>query len=231
MSIKRKVLAVAAMLTMAGGVSTVGALSASAATPACGPSCIAIFSRALGTHAQPNFVEAVLGGVAKVGQPLILQRASSSDPSEDLIVPRAGLASDFYAAGMVSAKVNRHYGNLQAVQIEYAPSGVATGLCVGLATTAFQNQGLTLQPCSVPATTVWIVDTVHSPATAADGYFPLINGSTRNFSRPFVMDYPRSAHPTDEPTPQIRVRHLKLLGNEHTVPDRQLWGTRFGVLP
>jgi len=132
---------------------------------------------------------------------------------------------------MVSAKVNRHYGNLRAVQIEYAPLGVASGLCVGLATTAFQNQGLTLQPCSVPATTVWIIDTVHSPATAADGYFPLINGSTRNFSRPFVMDYPRNAHPTDEPTPQIRVRHLKLLGNEHTVPDRQLWGTHFGVLP
>jgi hypothetical protein len=62
MSIKRKVLAVAAMLTMAGGVSTVGTLSASAATPACGQSCISVFSRALGTYAQPNFVEAVLGG-------------------------------------------------------------------------------------------------------------------------------------------------------------------------
>jgi hypothetical protein len=123
--------------------------------------------------------------------------------SEDLIVPR-GLVSDFFAAGMVSAKVNRHYGNLRAAQIEYAPLGVASGLCVGLATTAFQNQALTLQPCSVPATTVWIIDTADSPATAADGYFPLVNGSTRNFSRPFVMDYSRNAHPTDEPTPQTR---------------------------
>jgi len=231
MSIKRKVLAVAAMLTMAGGLSTVGTLSASAATPACGQRCISIFSRALGTYAQPNFVEAVLGGVARVGQPVILQQASSSDPSEDLIVPRAGLVSDFFAAGMVSAKLNQHYGDLRAAQIEYAPSGVASGLCVGLATIAFQNEGLTLQPCSVPATTVWIVDTADSPATAADGYFPLVNGSTGNFPRPFVMDYPRNAYPTDEPTPQIRVRHLKLLGKEHTVPDRQLWGTRFGVLP
>jgi hypothetical protein len=231
MPIKRKVLAVAAMLAMAGGVTTVGTLSASAATPSCGQRCISIFTRALGAYAQPNFVEAVLGGVAKVGQPVILKRASNSDPSEDLIVHRGGLVSDFFAAGMVSAKVNRHYGNLRAAQIEYAPLGVASGLCVGLATTAFQNQGLTLQPCSVPATTVWIIDTVHSPATAADGYFPLISGSTRNFSRPFVMDYPRSTCPTDKPTRQIRVRHLKLLGNEHTVPDRQLWGTRFGVLP
>jgi hypothetical protein len=44
MSIKRKVLAVAAMLTVAAGLSTVGTLSASAATPQCGPHCIQIFS-------------------------------------------------------------------------------------------------------------------------------------------------------------------------------------------
>ena len=101
----------------------------------------------------------------------------------------------------------------------------------GPGTTAFQNEGLTLQPCSVPATTVWIIDTTDSPGTAADGYFPLVNGSTRNFSRPLVMDYPRNAYSTDEPTPRIHVRHLKLLGKEHTAPDRQLWGTCFGVLP
>ncbi len=108
------------------------------------------------------------------------------------------------------AVANRHYGDLRAVPIEYAPFGVAGGLCVGLAAAAFRNEGLTLQPCSVPATTVWIIDTADSPATAADGYFPLVNGSTRNFSRPFVMDCPGNAHPTDEPTPPIRVRHLKL---------------------
>jgi hypothetical protein len=68
MSIKRKVLAIAAMLTMVGGMSTVGTRSASAATPECGPSCISIFSRAFGTYAQPNFVEAVLGG-GSAGRP------------------------------------------------------------------------------------------------------------------------------------------------------------------
>ena len=238
MPLKSKVLAVAATLTLVGVVSTVGTLStstvgtlpASAATPECGQSCISIFSRAFGTYAQPNFVEAVLDGVARVGQPVIVKRASSSDPSEDLI-PSFGTVSDFFAAGMVSADVNRHYGNLDAAQIRYAPLGVPSGLCVGLATAAFQNEGLTLQPCATPATTVWIVDTPDSPATAADGYFPLVNGSTRNFSRPFVMTYPRNAFPTDEPTPYIHVRHLKLLGNEHIVPDRQLWGARPGVLP
>jgi hypothetical protein len=65
-------------------------------------------------------VEAVLQGVGKAGQALIPRRASSSDPSEDL-KPRGGPVSGFYAAGMVSAAVNRHYGTLRAAQLEYAP--------------------------------------------------------------------------------------------------------------
>ena len=80
MSIKRKVLAVAAMLTMAAGLSTVGTRSASAATPQCGPHCIQIFSAKFGTNANPNFVETVFQGVARVGQPTILARPSSSKP-------------------------------------------------------------------------------------------------------------------------------------------------------
>ena len=57
MSVKRKVLAVSAMLIMVGGVSTVGTRSASAATRQCGPHCIQIFSAKFGTNANPNFVE------------------------------------------------------------------------------------------------------------------------------------------------------------------------------
>lgn len=230
MSMKRKVLGAMATVTILGGVSTAGTLSARAATPACGEPCISIFSRVLGTHAQPNFVEAVYQGIAEVGQPLILKQASSADPSQDLIVPWASSVSEFFAAGMVSAKVNRHYGSLTAVQIEYAPLGVGSGLCVGVAKPGVPNQGLSLQPCSLPATTVWIVDTEHAVGTPPDLYFPLINGSTRSVSRPLVMDYPPNAFPTDEPTPDIRVRHLQFVSSDQTVPDRQLWGTRFGVL-
>jgi len=233
MSIKSKVFAAAAMLTLVGGVSTVGTLSASAATPQCGQHCIEIFSREFGTPAHPRFVETVSHGVAKVGQPMILHRASSSNPAEDLIVPRAGKVSDFFKAGLVSAEVNRHYGNLRAAEIEYAPHGVAGGLCVGLATTAYQDEGLTLQPCDTPGRTVWIVDTADSPATAADGYFPLVNGSTSDFSHPFAMTYPSGAHPrdahrTEVPPTQIQVR--KLMGNPAHVPDSQLWGSDFGIL-
>jgi hypothetical protein len=49
---------------------------------------------------------------------------------------------------MVSAAVNAHYGSEHAVQIEYAPYGHATGLCTAVAVTAYQNEGLSLQPCS-----------------------------------------------------------------------------------
>ena len=101
MSIKSKVLAVAAALTVAAGLSTVGTLSATAATPQCGPNCIQIFSAKFGTNANPNFVETVFQGVARVGQPTILARPSSSNPAGDFIAtaPGAGLVSDFFAAG------------------------------------------------------------------------------------------------------------------------------------
>ena len=54
MSIKSKVLAAAATLTLVGGVGAAGALSAgtaTAATPSCGHSCINVFSQAV-RHAQ-----------------------------------------------------------------------------------------------------------------------------------------------------------------------------------
>jgi hypothetical protein len=219
---KRNVFAGAATLI---AVITLGTLSARAATPECGDDCISIFSRELGTYTQPNVVETVLGGVAEVGQPVILKRASSSDPSQDFL-PRGGLVSDFYATGMVSAEVNSHYGDLNAAQIEYAPLGRASGLCVGLATIASQNEGLTLRPCTIPATTVWIIDTADYPA----GYFTIVNGSTTDFSRPFAMTYPRYQQAADQRTQQIKVRRLQFVSNEHTVRDRQLWGALFGAL-
>jgi hypothetical protein len=43
------------------------------------------------------------------------------------------------------------------------------------------------------------------------------------------MTYPPDACPTDEPTPTIHVRQLRF-SEEGAVPDRQLWGTAFGVV-
>ena len=217
MSIKSKILAATAALTVVGGLGTAGALSANAATPSCGDSCINIFLHEFGTHRHPNFVLDVWRQTARVGQPIILFRTSNSDKAEDFTVSNQGTVADFFAAGLVSAAVNQHYGSEMAVQIEFAPSGKATGLCSALATTAFQNEGLTLQPCGIPGTTVWIIDTADSPATAS---FPIVNGSTTDFTHPFAMII--HGNVARKRFPQIKVQRLR--GNPDNVRISQLWG-------
>jgi hypothetical protein len=216
-------------LAIVGCVNAAAALPATAATPACGPTCLSVFSKELGTYAQPNFVEHVFGGVASVGTPTGLNPASNSDTSEDWINPHPGTVSDYYALGLVSAAVNENYSTLQASQLEYAPAGTPTGLCVGIAEDPYQNEPLSLQPCTVPGRTVWIIGTALSPSTARMGFFPIVSGATADFSHPFTMSYPRHVD-TSEQLPPIRVRHMQFLGDEGTLPDTQLWGVEHGAL-
>jgi hypothetical protein len=254
MSFKSKALAAAATLTLVGGAGAAGAFAtataANAATPSCGNNCINIFSREFGTHAKPGFVVDVLRQGEKVGQPIILFRTSNADPAEDWTISFQGLVSDFFAAGLVSAAVNLHYGggatdpftksgktpDEPAFEIEYSPYGVESGLCMGTATTAVQGEGVTLQPCGVSAKTVWILDTFDQPFEFfLHGYAPAINGSDTNFSHPFVLTYPTTGFPTDMPRPQLKVTNLTGFSNGFgpitgTVPDTQLWGADFGVL-
>ena len=107
MSIKSKVLAATATLTLVGGLGAAGALTAgtaSAATPSCGHSCINVFSKQFGTHKSPNFVVDVLRQGEKVGQPIILFRTANFDPAEDFTVAFQGTVADFFAAGLVSPR-------------------------------------------------------------------------------------------------------------------------------
>ena len=266
MSIKSKVLAAAATLTLVGGVGVSGALTAgtaSAATPSCGNSCINVFSHQFGTHKSPNYVVDVLRQGEKVGQPIILFRTANFDPAEDWTVAFQGTVADFFAAGLVSSALALHYGcisgpggdfpncpfniagfnipsggnsDLLAVENEYAPFGVDSGLCMGVAATAVQGEGVTLQPCGVSSKTVWVLDTLDQSFTDAwaHGYIPLINGSDTNFSQPFVLTYPGAGIPTDKPRPQLFVSNLtgfsfhvgNLFGTGAN--SNQLWGATFG---
>jgi len=279
MSIKSKLLAGAATLTLVGGVGLAGALTAgpaAAGTPSCGPGCINIFNQDFG----PSFVVDVLRQGEKVNQPIILFRTTNFDPAEDWSISFQGTVADFFVAGLVNAATALHYGcdaattgfaggtcsttkglgypNLNAFEIEYAPFGVDSGLCMGVAATAFQDEGVTLQPCGVSAKTVWIVDDATRPGAAfgttrgfpvdtvpgtpgeTPGYVPLINGSNTNFSHPFVLTYPNNAFPTDKPRPQITVQNLtgfQAPGNGgvlpviSTVTSNQLWNSALGVSP
>jgi hypothetical protein len=228
MSSKSKALAVAAALTLAGGLSTVGTVAASAATPQCGNACVEVYSMKYATPASLGFVETVFLGIPVRGVPTIVQKASGSDPAEDLIVPLGGPVpvSQFYAEGMVSAAVDEHYGSEPAVQIEYAPYGKPTGLYTAVAVTAYQNEALSLQPCSAPGVTVWIIDVNDSPATAAQkpSYFPIVNGSDTDFVHPFAMTI--LGNPAHQAFTPIIMHHL--IGNPTSVPTNQLWGSAFG---
>src|ERR1700677_4127972 len=115
MSIKSKVFAAAATLTLVGGASAMGALTAgtaSAATPSCGDTCVEFFSAEFANDGSPNFVLDTLRQGEKVGQPQILFRTSDPDPAEDYTISDQGLVSDFYTAGLVSSSVALHYGGL-----------------------------------------------------------------------------------------------------------------------
>src|SRR6202041_2626422 len=146
------------------------------------------------------------------------------DPAEDWTAAFQGTVADFFAAGLVSAAVDLHYGggaagfpNDPAFENEYAPFGVDSGLCMGVSATAFNDEGVTLQPCGVSSKTVWILDTLDNEFSHAfqHGYVPLINGSDTNFSHPFVLTYPNLSFPTDRPRPQLVVTNLTGFQNGH----------------
>jgi hypothetical protein len=227
MSLKSKVFAAAAALTMVGGLGAAGALTANAATPSCGHSCIDLFSNEFGSHHSPNFVFDVLRQGDKVGQPIIAFRTSNSDPAEDFTVSYQGTVADFYAAGLVSATLDLHYSHFRAFEFQYSPNGVNTGLCIGVGSTAGNGTPVTLQSCGVSSKTVWVVD---SYDTIAGGYVPLINGSDTNFSDPYVLHYPGNSYPTDNPRPELNTHQLQKYSNG-TVFNNEMWGADYGILP
>ncbi len=175
----------------------------------------------------------------KVGQPQILFRVANSDPAEDYTFSYQGTVADFYAAALVSAAVDLHYGggakgfpNDAAFEIQYSPYGVDSGLCMGVASTAVAGEKVTLQPCGVTSKTVWIVD---AQDTVRHGYVPLINGSDTNFSQPYVLTYPSASYPTDKPRAALYVSNLTGFQGANgfptgTINSNQLFGADFGVL-
>ena len=227
MSIKSKIFAATATLTLAGGIGAAGTLAANAATPPCGHTCIDIFSREFGTHKHPAFVLDVYRQTARAGQQIILWAASNHDPGEDFTVSAQGTVSDFFKAGLVSAALNLHYSKFEAYEIQYTPSGVQSGFCMGVGSTAAVGTPVALEPCGVSSKTIWVVDSFD---TIKGFYVPLINGSDTNFSHPYVLNYPGNAFPTDSPRPQLTTWTLSKYSNG-TVFDNQMWSADFGVLP
>ena len=106
-----------------------------------------------------------------------------AEASRKWVVSIHGTVSSFYASGLVSAAIDKHYGSNEAYQYEYVPFGVDSGLCLGVDGIAQNGTATTLQWCGVSAATVWVSDT-----SDQDGQqVPLINGTNTNFTQPFVL--------------------------------------------
>jgi hypothetical protein len=174
----RRWAAALAAAAVAGGGMWLTVPVASAGSTECGPGCINLFNQKFGTAD----VAAVSGGAATVGQPVILSAAAFS-ATEDWTEALQGKVSDFYAAGLMNATLNEHYGTDETVEIQYAPGGIDSGLCLGIASGPSQNTPVTLQPCGVSVDTVWILDT----ADANGGYTPLISGNDAKYPAPYVL--------------------------------------------
>jgi hypothetical protein len=231
MSIKSKVLAAAATLTLLSGAGTAGVLTAGpahAATGICGTFCTDVFNAQFG---KSDLVDVFRQG-ANIGQPIILFQASNIDRAEDFTVDIQASVNVLAGIGLVSPLVALHYGPNIAKEYEYTPDGTPTDLCVGVAATAFSGEGVTLQPCGVSGRTIWIDDNLVSPITGLNDaavingilYFPLINGSTTTFTHPQVLTYPAFANPTSIPRPQITVHSLQKFSNG-LVFHNQMWSS------
>jgi hypothetical protein len=207
MSIKSKVFAGAAALSVMAGGLGVAAATANASTPSCGKYCIEV--------SNGGAVLDVYKKVANVNQKIIMWGESNYDPATDFVATYEGTVHQFYKAGLATAALNLHYSWAKAVQIQYAPYGVETGLCVA----SYDAAGgpVTLRPCGLSAKSTWAL-------VPAKGGVVLVNGADQNFSDPNVLTN-RGGSVFNAPLRSFTQ------GNHGfgTVQDNQIWTATFGV--
>jgi hypothetical protein len=231
MSVKAKLTAGAATFVMVGGgLGMVGTLTASAATPSCGSSCISLYTQKYGQH---YFVD-VYQGRAAAGQESILFQGSNSDPALDFTYAYEGTVNGFYHNyGLVTAAFAHTYGNDRAFEFQYSPYGLSSNFCLSTWPGVAPQPGykVRLESCGQYSNTLWVADArnaVRDRHSAGGSDVPLINGATNSFSNPEVLNYP-AGNPTDMPRPVLNVQPEKQYSNG-TVFDNQEWGFKLGEL-
>jgi hypothetical protein len=245
MSVKAKIAAGAATLTIVGGgLGMVGTMTASAATPNCGSTCVNIFSQKYG----PQYLVDVFQAKSAAGTPVILFQASNSDPAEDFVTVDEGTVHNFYRHyGLVSAAFAKTYSADEAYEVQYEPYGLNSNFCLSTWPGEAPQAGylVRLESCGAYSNSLWAADTDANTAPngssvtydrhSTGGVFSpnhtdvaLINGATNSFSNPLVLNYP-AGNPTDMPRPQLNVQPEKQYSNGTTF-DNQEWGTTLGAV-
>jgi hypothetical protein len=245
MSVKAKIAAGAATLTIVGGgLGMVGTMTASAATPNCGANCTNIFSQKYG----PQYLVDVFQAKSAAGTPVILFQASNSDPAEDFVTVDEGTVNNFYRHyGLVSAAFAKTYRADEAYEVQYEPYGLNSNYCLSTWPGEAPQAGylVRLESCGAYSNSLWAADTDANTAPNGSSVTPdrhstgnvfspnrtdvaLINGATNSFSNPLVLNYP-AGNPTDMPRPQLNVQPEKQY-SDGTTFDNQEWGTTLGAV-
>ncbi len=217
MSIKSKLVTAATTLTVIAGVGAAGTLTANAATPKCGAICSDFYSHASGT----GYVLDTPNQAAQVGRSLTLAKATGTSKGEDFGINALGTLSDFYNAGLVSKGLNTLYGSQNVYEIQYAPGGSPSNLCLGTAGTPATGTPVTLQPCGATAKTIWIF----VPEKVGNStYNELISAATTNGN---------AQHPDALTTvsPGTALFTTSLVASTSSSYSHQLWAYEQGVLP
>jgi hypothetical protein len=244
MSIKGKILAAAATLTLVSGVGAAGALTAgtaTAATPSCGPTCINLYNQQFGKA----FYQDVYRQGKNVGQPIILFRSADSDPALDFtttLIADVSTPSTFNgiklpftpltvaalckAGALVGAGTCVRYASDPVWETQYSPLGANSGLCVGVLAAA-NGAKVQLRPCGVNALTWWISDNAHRYFHNGHFYTPWVNAASANFTQPLVLTYPANGYPTDVPRPQLFIS-TQTTFSSGAPAQNQMWGVCVG---
>jgi hypothetical protein len=215
----RKTLAVAAAVLCGGAVVAVtSAPAVHAATTDCGFNCEDWYNQGSG---DADLIS-VDSGTAQTGLGTMVAAAGDYS-AEDFEMGGQETVTTYYKAGVVNATVNAYWGSDYAFELQYAPDGQASDLCLGVASDAYSSEPVTLQPCGVDATTLWI----ELAADKSDGYQPLINASTVSYSEPEVLTVTVVMHgypPVFTPVLEL----ASLFEYDGAWSTSQMWGSQLG---
>ncbi len=210
---KKRVFAGLAALALAGGAVAALGPGASAASSACGSSCLSLYAQSFGTAD----VSAVLAAAAGKPQYIILSAAADTE-SEDFKAEFQGTVTDFCNAGIMTGVVCTTWPNNSVYEYQYTPGNVDSSLCLGTAVAAVNGTKVSLQRCGVDAETTWIllsIDTI-------GGYQPLIAGTDTVQNTPVVLTAGSAVGD------KLTTHQLNLVNG--TFNPAQMWQTVSGVL-
>jgi hypothetical protein len=203
-----------AVLALAGGAGLAAASPAGATTTACGNPCMTLSNLDFGS----GYVTAVAGGVPVIGAAVRLL-ATADSPAEDWLETDAGPVADLAAQGRVSPEIEAQYDGLDGFEFQFAPGGVASGLCLGLATAAHEGGRVTLRRCGVSSRTIWLAD----PAAQRGRFAPIVSGSdtSSTFDQSLVL--------TSRANGRTLTMNRVSIADDGVASD-QMWQTLWGAL-